>query len=496
MDRKKIKLFIALTVAMFLAAVEGTIVVIAVPTIAKDLMGFEYISSIFSAFFLVAAVSTPLYGKLADLYGRKKMLTIGMIIFTVGSLLCGLSQSMLMLIIARAVQGLGAGAIFTIAFTIVGDAYTLEEKPKVMGGLSSIWGIASLVGPFIGGFLIDTFSWHWIFLAGVPLGVLSIIVLHVSLEDNFERSKPIIDYAGITVFTLALLSFLAVFMANDFLGWETWVFLSTFLGATLALLVLFYFIEKKAPEPLLPFNIFTKVTILVNLVSFLLAVILIGIDMYIPIYIQDVLGYSALISGLAFAPMSASWIIASVVLGNLIPRFGAKGVVLISNSMLLASAVLLIFIGANTTIWAIIIITFIMGAGFGGAWTTLTIVIQSSVRYAQRGAAMGANALFRTLGHTIGISILGSAFNFFIARYYIQRGVTDIDLSNLYSSLSATESLIPGDQVRMAINTGLDYVYIVFIAIATLCVLLTLLTPEITIDDEEETADEKWGEAR
>ncbi|MCL2336066.1 MAG: MFS transporter, partial [Firmicutes bacterium] len=406
MATNKKSIVVALMVAMFLAAVEGTIVTIAVPTMAKDLKGFESISLVFSAYFLTSAVSTPLYGKLADLYGRKNVLSVGIIIFLVGSTLCGLASNMTMLIIYRAVQGLGAGSIFTVAFTIVGDVFTLEERPKVQGSLNSVWGVASLAGPFLGGFLIDALSWHWVFFINLPFGVLSVILLQKSLNEPFEPQKPQIDYGGIIVLSLAIIALLAIFLPKGFPGLPYPVFFSICLSLTLVLLLLFYFIERKAPEPVVPFAIFTKTTVLINLMGFLLSVILIGIDVYVPIYIQNVLGLSALISGLAIAPMSAAWLAAAMILGKCISRFGAKTVILIANLFILGSSCLLTFLNVDSPVLAMAMITFVMGIGFGGAYTTLTMVIQSSVGYAKRGTAMAANSLFRTLGNTIGVSIL------------------------------------------------------------------------------------------
>jgi LPXTG-site transpeptidase (sortase) family protein len=205
MDKTKRNITAALVVAMFLGAIEGTVVTTAVPTIVRDLSGFGLISWIFSTYFLTSAISTPVYGKLADLYGRKKTLCIGIVIFLVGSCLCGLSQNMYQLVAFRALQGLGAGSIFTITYTIVGDIFTLAERAKVQGWLNATWGIASIIGPFLGGFFIDYFSWHWIFFINVPFGILSIFLLQKYFHENIERKKQKIDYAGIIMLSAAII---------------------------------------------------------------------------------------------------------------------------------------------------------------------------------------------------------------------------------------------------------------------------------------------------
>jgi Arabinose efflux permease len=183
-SRKK-NILMALTVAMFLAAVEGTVVTTAIPTISRDLQGFQIISLVFSVYLLASAISTPIYGKLSDLYGRKNMLSIGIIMFLIGSCLCGLSQNMYMLIGFRVIQGLGAGSIFTLTYTIIGDVFTIEERPKVQGIIGTVWGVASLTGPFLGGILIDTLSWHWIFFINMPFGILSVILIQKNIKRKF-----------------------------------------------------------------------------------------------------------------------------------------------------------------------------------------------------------------------------------------------------------------------------------------------------------------------
>ena len=212
MNFKKVNLTVSLMLAMFLASVEGTIVTMATPTITKDLHGFALISMVFSAYLLTSAISTPIYGKLADLYGRKRTLSIGILIFLTGSCLCGLSQNMAMLIAFRALQGLGAGSIFTVTYTIIGDGFPLEERSKIQGALSTMWGVASLIGPFLGGFLIDMLSWHWIFFINIPFGLLSVLLLQGSLKESVEKKEHKIDYAGAAVLSLAVILFLSIFL--------------------------------------------------------------------------------------------------------------------------------------------------------------------------------------------------------------------------------------------------------------------------------------------
>nr|WP_207749938.1 MDR family MFS transporter [Clostridium tyrobutyricum] len=466
----------ALTVAMFLAAVEGTVVTTAIPTISRDLQGFQIISLVFSVYLLASAISTPIYGKLSDLYGRKNMLSIGIIMFLIGSCLCGLSQNMYMLIGFRVIQGLGAGSIFTLTYTIIGDVFTIEERPKVQGIIGTVWGVASLTGPFLGGILIDTLSWHWIFFINMPFGILSVILIQKNIKENFEKKRCKIDFAGIVTLSLAMIIFLNIFVSGQNKN-STYIFNIISVLAAVVLLIAFYKIEEKAEEPIIPFSIFTRSITITNLVSFLASTVLIGADVYFPIYIQNVLGFSAKISGLALAPMSVAWLIASVVLGKLIVVRGAKFVVLVSNFILIVGTILLPTLGINSPILLVLIYVFIMGFGFGGAFTTLTIVIQESVGYNQRGAVTASNALVRTLGQTIGVSVFGGIFNLFIVKYFVGIGIKGVDPGNLYNT-SGYNSTVTVEQIKLSLNSSLHVLFVVLIVISILSLIMSMAMPK------------------
>ncbi|WP_459480471.1 MDR family MFS transporter [Clostridium saccharoperbutylacetonicum] len=478
MDSRKINIMIALLVAMFLGAIEGTVVTTAIPTIVKELQGFEIISSVFSVYLLTSAISTPIYGKLSDLYGRKNILSIGIIIFLIGSFLCGLSQNMYMLIICRAIQGIGAGAIFTVTYTIIGDVFTIEERPKIQGIISAVWGIASLAGPFIGGILIDILSWHWIFFINIPFGIVSVILIQRNLNESFEKKKHKIDFAGIITLSAAMLVFLNIFMSTENTNTTSNKFIVISLVITIVLLMLFYKIEEKAEEPIVPFDIFTKSSTIVNLVSLLDSTVLIGANVYMPIYIQNVLGFSPKISGLALAPMSASWLIASVFLGKMIMKHGGKAVIVMSNIILFISTVLLITLDIKSSLVIVLVYVFIMGFGFGGAFTTLTIIVQESVEFNQRGVAMSTNSLLRTLGQTIGVSIFGSIFNLYIVKYFVKLGINGVEPSDLYKA-SSGNAILTSEQISLSLNSSLHVLFIIFVVICIVASALSVLMPKM-----------------
>ncbi|MFT8347631.1 MDR family MFS transporter [Clostridium saccharoperbutylacetonicum] len=478
MDSRKINIMIALLVAMFLGAIEGTVVTTAIPTIVKELQGFEIISSVFSVYLLTSAISTPIYGKLSDLYGRKNILSIGIIIFLIGSFLCGLSQNMYMLIICRAIQGIGAGAIFTVTYTIIGDVFTIEERPKIQGVISAVWGIASLAGPFIGGILIDILSWHWIFFINIPFGIVSVILIQRNLSESFEKKKHKIDFAGIITLSAAMLVFLNIFMSTENTNTTSNKFIIISLIITIVLLMLFYKIEEKAEEPIVPFNIFTKSNTIVNVVSLFDSTILIGANVYMPIYIQNVLGFSPKISGLALAPMSASWLIASVFLGKMIMKHGGKAVIVMSNIILFISTVLLITLDVKSSLVIVLVYVFIMGFGFGGAFTTLTIIVQESVEFNQRGVAMATNSLLRTLGQTIGVSIFGSIFNLYIVKYFVKLGINGVEPSDLYKA-SSGNAILTSEQISLSLNGSIHVLFIIFVVICIVASALSVLMPKM-----------------
>lgn len=473
MDSKRRNIVISIMVAMFLGAVEITVVTIAIPTIVKDLMGFEMMSWVFSLYLLTSAISTPIYGKLSDLYGRKNMLSIGIVIFLIGSILCGFSRSMYQLIAFRALQGLGAGAIFTISYTIIGDIFTLSERAKVQGWLGSVWGIASLTGPLLGGFLIDTLSWHWIFFINVPFGILSIVLLQRNLNESFEKKKHRLDFAGTFLLAASVASLLyATLTLGEGKTWHS-PSLLMLLAITIIALTLFYFVEKKASEPIIPFEIFTRNNIYVNIVSFFSAAVLIGADVYLPLYVQDVLGFSATVAGLSLAPMSIAWIWSSVILGKAIPKHGERKVISLSLFIILISCLLIYTLGINSPIILVIGFGFVMGFGFGGAFTTLTIVVQSSVDYTKRGAATATNSLIRTIGQTIGVSIFGGIFNLSIIKYFNNIGVKGIEPDNLYSAGSLNNG-ITLENIKESINSGVDVVVIAFAVLILISLIVSL----------------------
>lgn len=407
-NRKKVT--IALFVATFLAAIEGTIVSTAMPSITGELQGIQQYSWVISVYLLSSVITTPVYGKLSDLYGRKNMFIIGALIFLAGSMLSGMSQTMTGLIWFRALQGLGAGALTTIPYTIIGDLYSFEQRAKVQGWMSSIWGIAGISGPLLGGLLVDYISWRAIFYMNLPFGIVAIYLLSTSLREALEKKRRYIDYPGIVTFTIAMSSFLyAMTLLRDGGGGSgSDLMISLLFAISVIFFVVFARVESRSPESIIPFRLFrNRIISMANLDSFLLCVISVVVIFYLPLWIQGVYGKPATYSGLAMIPLSIAWPLGSILAGNWISKKGLRFISVVGSCFLLASSIGFSFMTASTSVALFVIYTFLAGLSFGLSLTSLTVAVSSAVEWELRGAAVASNNFIRTLGQTIGITIFG-----------------------------------------------------------------------------------------
>lgn len=406
-ETKQKYVIFSLLIATFLTAIEGTIVSTAMPKIVGDLGGSQLYTWVISVYLLTTVISTPVFGKLADLFGRKMMFVIGVVIFLIGSTLSGFSQSMEQLVIFRAIQGIGAGALTTIPFTIIGDVFTYEQRAKVQGWISSVWGISGIVGPLVGGFIVDTISWHWIFFMNLPFGIVALGLLWVSLHEQIEKKKQTIDYAGIFTFAVSMTAFLYALTLLKEENQVTGSILTLFI-VTVAGLGLFIWIEAKGKEPMLPLSLFKiRFITVANIAGFLLGFILVTVTFYIPLWVQGVTNLNATFSGIAMLPMSLTWPFGAVLSGRLLAKTSIGKVSLIGIVIILAGCLGLVTFQTDTTIPWMMFITAVLGFGFGLALTSFTVAVQSAVDWNMRGAAMGSNNLMRNLGQAIGIAVSG-----------------------------------------------------------------------------------------
>ncbi|MGO4538327.1 MDR family MFS transporter [Paenibacillus sp. 2TAB19] len=411
-NRKQVT--IALFVATFLAAIEGTIVSTAMPSITSELEGIRQYSWIISIYLLATVITTPVYGKLSDLYGRKKIFIIGALIFLAGSMLSGVAQSMNQLIWFRALQGLGAGALTTIPYTIIGDLYPYEMRAKVQGWMSSVWGIAGISGPLLGGLLVDYVSWRAIFYMNLPFGIAAIYLLSAALRESFVKKRRHIDYIGIVLFTIGMFAFLygmTLLRDQDANGIST-LAIGMLFAASVVFLALFVAASRRSPEPIIPFELFrSRIISVANLAGFLICVVNVVIIFYLPLWIQGVYNKPATYSGLVMIPLSIAWPLGAILAGNWIAKLGVRLITVTGAILLLISGIGLALMNAETPFFWFIVYTLLSGLSFGLSLTSLTVTVSSAVGWELRGSAVASNNFIRTLGQTIGITVFGMLLN-------------------------------------------------------------------------------------
>ncbi|PWH86434.1 MDR family MFS transporter [Brumimicrobium oceani] len=403
----------ALMMTMILAAMDNTIVATAIPQIVGDLGGFSLFSWLFSIYLLVQTITIPLYGKLADLLGRKPIIIYGIIVFLVGSAACGFAWNMPSLIAFRGIQAVGAGAIMATVNTIAGDIYTIEERAKIQGWLSSVWGISAILGPAIGGFLADYVSWRWIFFINIPFGLLSIGLIVKFLKEGKSAKQPKIDWAGaISMLITAFLIMYTLLESGKSWPWLSYTMLG-YLSASVLLIIVTIRIERKAVEPILPVWVWKKrVTLGSNLATIGMGMILMGPSMYLPVFAQSVTGVGAIAAGFILASMSITWPVSSALSGKLYLRIGFRNTALCGITIVGIGTFSFLFIQFPGPAWSLVAIQMLMGAGFGLISTPLLVGVQSTVEYAQRGVVTGANIFSRYFGQSLGAALFAVVFNY------------------------------------------------------------------------------------
>ncbi|WP_204552901.1 MDR family MFS transporter [Bacillus ectoiniformans] len=459
---------------MFMGAIEATIVSTAMPAIVADLGGFSLYSWVFSAYLLMNAATVLIYGKLSDIFGRKPVLSAGIFIFLLGSLLCGFAGSMQQLIVFRFIQGFGAGAVMPIASTIVGDIYTKEERAKVQGYLSAVWGISAVSGPALGGLLVEYVSWRYIFWINLPLGLLAIAGLYIFLHEKVEKQKPVIDYKGTFLFIIAISSLMYLLVEGGvrvaWLSSTSALLIALFTAA----MVLFIREERKTASPMMPFELWTVRSILIaNLVSFTTGIMLIGISSFLPAYVQGVMGESATVAGFTLTAMSIGWPIASTLSGRMLISLGYRTTTMIGGAALMIGSFMFVMMnGASGPVWAGFS-SFFVGVGMGLTSTAFIVSIQSSVDWEKRGAATAANMFMRNVGNTVGAALLGGVLNSRLKTYLHNSEAQEaeaLSIDSINELLSGQSSSSLSAEVLQVLKNGLTSslhtVYLVVFAFA------------------------------
>lgn len=403
---------IGIMLTLALSAMDSTIVATAIPSIVRDLGGFALFPWVFSVYLLVQSVTIPLYGKLADLYGRKPVLLVGSAIFLLGSVLSGLSWNMVALIVFRGIQGIGAGAVQPVAITVVGDLYTLEERGRIQGYVSSVWGISAIFGPALGGLLVEYASWKWIFFINLPVGLAAMAMVGYFLHESVHHKAHRLDYLGAALLTGALgVIILGLLQGGVAWPWLSWPSLATF-GLGVALLVGFLRVERTAQEPVMPLWVYRyRFLAAANLAALVVGALTMGLTSFLPTFVQAELRQSPVVAGFALAAMSVGWPLASSLSALVYLRIGFRQSALVASGITVLSSLWFLRFTAASSAVAVTAASFVMGLGLGLMATALLVGVQSVVGWNRRGVATGANMFTRMLGSTLGAAIYGSLVN-------------------------------------------------------------------------------------
>ncbi len=408
--RQRWLLLFSLMVSLFMGALDQTIVSTAAPRIVSDLGGFALLSWVFTVYMLTSTVSVPLVGKLSDTYGRKPFLLAGIVLFLIGSALCGAAPTMVALIAFRGIQGVGGGVLFATIFATTGDLFSPAERGRYMGLFTGTFSLASIVGPSLGGFLTDHVGWRWIFYVNVPVGVVAFLAIGANLPATASLGRRAVDYLGAALLAAAsVLLLLAFVWAGDRYPWASAEIVGLLSGAVV-LLFLFSLQELRHPDPMVPLYLFRNREFLVtNLVVFFVGLAMFGAIAYLPTFVQTSLGASATASGIITTPQSLGVLAASVVGGNLMARLGRyKAIAVLGALLLLAGILLLRTVHADMPRWHVSAFVMVTGVGFGLVLPTMSVAVQNAVDYRYLGVATSSSQFFRQIGAVIGTAIFGS----------------------------------------------------------------------------------------
>ncbi|MBI5680659.1 MAG: MFS transporter [Methanobacterium sp.] len=464
---KIIMIMAGLMVGLLVAALDNSIIGTAMPKVISNLQGMEYYVWPFTSYMLSSTIAIILFGKLSDIYGRKTIIIAGIITFVITSVMCGFATNMLELIIFRGLQGIGGGILISLPFIVVGEIFSPRERGKYMGILASVFGLSSILGPILGGVITDTIGWRWVFFVNVPVGIVAVSMLMYSLP-NFKLPdvKKVIDYSGIITFTLALSGlFLALTLARD-LNTSSLIEIIGLLLFSAVMFALFIWAEKRAIEPILPLYLFkNSIFTISSIENFLASALIFGGIIYVPLFAQEVIGLSATNSGLIMIPMLISLTIASNIAGQIISKTGKYKMLAIAEFVITGiGIVLLATINVNTSPYALVVYSTILGLGSGMMYTIFTISVQNAFSIREIGIITAAMQFFRNIGATVAIPIFGFIVN---ASMGSQAAV----------NLSKTEVL----------TLSIQNIFLAAIILAFAGVIIAFFLKEIPLSEDEPT---------
>jgi EmrB/QacA subfamily drug resistance transporter len=496
LERREVTLiFVGLMLAMLMASLDQTIVSTALPTIVGELGGLQHLSWVVTAYLLASTVSTPLYGKLGDLYGRKGVFQVAIVLFLIGSVLCGVAQNMTMLIAFRGIQGLGGGGLMVGAQAIIADVVSPRERGRYQGYFGAVFGASSVAGPLIGGFFTDHLSWRWVFYVNVPLGILALFVTTVVLRLPAGRVEHSIDYWGAAFLTagVSCLVLLTTWGGTEY-GWASPEIIG--LGIiTVVSLGLFVLAESRAAEPIIPLHLFRKrVFTVASAVGFILGLALFGTITYLPLFLQLVTGASATNSGLLLLPLMAGLLTSSIASGQVISRTGRYRVFpIVGTALMCAGMLLLSRLDATTSQGTISLDMVVLGLGLGLVMQVLVLAVQSSVERGDLGVATSAATFFRSVGGSVGTAIFGAVFANRLSGN-LAHDLPPQALGKIGGTLSGSPAALRALPEAMrsgyltAFADAVATVFLVGLPIAALAFLLSLVLPEVPLRGRQDPA--------
>ena len=462
--RRRRAITAGLLLGMSLGALEATVVGTAMPTVIATLGGLAHYSWVFSAYLLTSTASVPIWGRLSDLYGRRRMYVSGIVVFLIGSMMSGAATSMTMLIVSRTIQGLGAGAVIPLSMTIVGELYTLAERARTQALFSGVWGLASVAGPLVGGYITDALSWRWVFYLNLPFGLTCMTVLMLAYPPTRHTGKVRVDWIGATLL-FAGISALLVALGSD-IGAGAWWFAS----ASAALLTAFVLIERRSPDPLLPIDLLRNPLIARTLtVVFLVGMALFGAIAFIPLFVQGVMGATATQAGQVLTPLFMGWVIMSIASARFTVKLGYRLLAISGSALMTVGFVGLSLIEADSSRNAVLSAGLLIGSGMGLSMLSLLLAVQHGVERSHLGLATSLNQFSRSVGAAVGVAAMGAL---------MARQLTGVSTPGGIESLAATGSMLTG-AARLQFAAALHQVFVAGTVLAGASLVATLFLPAV-----------------
>jgi EmrB/QacA subfamily drug resistance transporter len=461
--RRRRAITAGLLLGMSLGALEATVVGTAMPTVIATLGGLAHYSWVFSAYLLTSTASVPIWGRLSDLYGRRRLYLAGIGVFLVGSALSGGASSMTELIVFRAIQGLGAGAVIPLSMTIVGELYSLDERARVQAVFSGVWGLASIAGPLVGGYITDALSWRWVFYLNLPFGVLASIVIALAYPPFARKTEARVDWTGAALLFAGVTTLLIALgdATQSVAGW---------IGATAVLLSAFIFVERRAPDPILPLDLFREGIVSRSLaVVFMTGMAMFGAIAFVPLFVQGVMGGSATEAGQALTPLFLGWVVTSVAGARLTVQAGYRPVAVAGVALLMSGFVILALMDEATTKRTLFGAVLMLGCGMGLSMLSLLLAVQHGVERSQLGLATSLNQFARSVGAAVGVAVMGAI---------LARSLAGVDLPGGVEAVTAGPIHLEGN-ARIQFARALDRVFAAGGAMSAIALLASFFLPPV-----------------